>query len=130
MSKVDFAEELKKRTKKFAIDIINLCKTLPRNNESFIISKQLIRSATLVAANYRAVCRARSDAEFYAKLCIVVEEADECVLWIEMIIETELSTNEKAKNLLKEANEILAIMASSKKTTRISNANRNQQFSN
>ena len=130
MSKIEFAEELKKRTKKFAIDIINLCKTLPRNNESFIISKQLIRSATSVAANYRAVCRARSDAEFYAKLCIVVEEADECVLWIEMIIETELSTNEKAKILLKESNEILAIMASSKKTTRISNTSRNQQFSN
>ena len=127
MSKIDFADEFKKRTKKFAIDIINLSKTFSRTNESFIISKQLIRSATSVAANYRAVCRARSDAEFYSKLCIVVEEADECVLWIEMIIETEISNTEKSTTLLREANEILAIVARSRKTMK---ERTNQQLTN
>lgn len=126
MSKIDFAEKFRKRTKKFAVDIINHCKSFPRNNESFIISKQLIRSATSVAANYRAVCRARSSAEFYAKICIVVEESDECVLWIEMIIETEISNTEKSKILLKEANEILAIVASSKKTVKQTNDKNNR----
>jgi four helix bundle protein len=72
------AEILKQRTKQFAIRNIKLFKALPNNDESKIIGKQLLRSATSVAANYRAVCRARSDAEFHSKLSIVVEEIDEC----------------------------------------------------
>ncbi|MES2762003.1 MAG: four helix bundle protein [Bacteroidota bacterium] len=79
---LNFAEEFKTKTKKFAIDIIIFCKSLPKSDEGFIIKKQLIRSATSVAANYRAVCRARSDAEFFSKLSIVVEEADESVFWM------------------------------------------------
>ena len=75
--KVDFAEKIKTRTKQFALETIKLYKHLPKDYEAKMIGKQLLRSATSVAANYRAVCRARSDAEFYSKLCIVVEEADE-----------------------------------------------------
>lgn len=73
----NFAEVFKNRTKKFAADIIKYTQGFHKNEESYIIKKQLIRSATSVASNYRAVCRARSDAEFFSKLCIVVEEADE-----------------------------------------------------
>ena len=71
------AEELKYRTKQFAILIITFCRSFPKNEEAVIIKRQIIRSATSVAANYRAVCRARSDAEFFSKLSIVVEEADD-----------------------------------------------------
>lgn len=115
---MDFATELKNRTKKFALDIINHHKTLPKTDEAIIISKQLLRAAFSVAANYRAVCRGRSDAEFYSKLCIVVEEADESVFWLELLIESEIKNTTETNKLLKEANEILAIMAKSKKTTK------------
>ncbi|MGH9789756.1 MAG: four helix bundle protein [Candidatus Acidiferrales bacterium] len=77
------AEELKKRTKQFAIRVIKLFRSLPKTEEARIIGRQLLRSATSVAANYRAVCRARSKPEFIAKLGLVVEEADESALWLE-----------------------------------------------
>lgn len=114
----NFAEEFKARTKKFAVDIIIYCKSLPKSEESFIIKKQLIRSATSVAANYRAVCRARSDAEFFSKLSIVVEEADETVFWLEMIQEAEISKNKQTVTLNNEATEILKIVAKSRKTVK------------
>ena len=114
----NFAEEFKARTKKFAVDIIIYCKSLPKSEESFIIKKQLIRSATSVAANYRAVCRARSDAEFFSKLSVVVEEADETVFWLEMIQEAEISKNKQTVTLYNEATEILKIVAKSRKTVK------------
>lgn len=113
---INFAEEFKARTKKFAVDIIIYCKSLPKSDEAFIIKKQLIRSATSVAANYRAVCRARSDAEFFAKLSIVVEEADESVFWIEIIKDAEISDTKETISILKEATEILKIVSKSRKT--------------
>lgn len=113
---INFAEEFKARTKKFAVDIIIYCKSLPKSDEAFIIKKQLIRSATSVAANYRAVCRARSDAEFFSKLSIVVEEADESVFWIEIIKDAEISNTKETTSILKEATEILKIVAKSRKT--------------
>jgi four helix bundle protein len=76
------AEELKIRTKRFAVTVITFCRTLPKDEEFTIIKKQLIRSATSTVANYRAVCRARSDAEFFSKLSIVVEEADETLFLV------------------------------------------------
>lgn len=112
----EFSDEFKKRTKLFAISIIHLSKAFPKIDEAFIIKKQLLRSAFSVASNYRAVCRARSDAEFYSKLCIVVEEADETVFWLELLIESEIYTGNEINRNLKEANEILAIVAKSKKT--------------
>jgi four helix bundle protein len=116
MNKIEFAEEFKSRTKKFAIDIILLTKSFPKSSEAYIISKQIIRSATSVASNYRAVCRARSSAEFYSKICIVVEEADETLFWLEVISEANILNSELVQQLMKEANEILSITATSKRT--------------
>ena len=113
---INFAEEFKARTKKFAVDVIIYCKSLPKSDEAYIIKKQLIRSATSVAVNYRAVCRARSDAEFFSKLSIVVEEADESVFWLEIIKDAEISNTKETSSILNEATEILKIVAKSRKT--------------
>ena len=113
---INFAEEFKARTKKIAVDVIIYCKSLPKSDEAFIIKKQLIRSSTSVAANYRAVCRARSDAEFFSKLSIVVEEADESVFWLEIIKDAEISNTKETSSILNEATEILKIVAKSRKT--------------
>jgi four helix bundle protein len=113
------ADKLKLRTKNFAVEIVKYYRNLPKTEEAKIIGKQLLRSATSVAANYRAVCRARSDAEFFAKLSIVVEEADETLLWLEIIIESELIKDDKTKQLYQEALEILSIMAASRKTIKL-----------
>jgi len=89
-TKEEFADWFRRRTKKFAIDVIKFCKGLPQNTASRAISYQIIKSSTSVADNYRAVCRARSGKEFYAKLCITVEEANESEFWMDMIIGAEL----------------------------------------
>lgn len=112
------SEELKKRTKRFAIRIVKMFRCLPKTEEAKIIGRQVLRSGTSVAANYRAVCRARSTAEFIAKMGIVVEEADETVFWLELLVETEIVPEVKMKELLLEANEILAIFAASQRTAR------------
>jgi four helix bundle protein len=112
----NFSEKLKQRTKQFAIEILKYSKGFNKTDESYIIKKQLLRSAFSIAANYRAVCRARSNAEFVSKLSIVVEEADECVFWIELSVDAEIISKEKSNIILKEANEILAIMSKSRKT--------------
>jgi four helix bundle protein len=108
--------ELKQRTKQFALKLINLVGLLPRSIEGQVIGKQLIRSATSVGANYRAACRSRSKAEFIAKLGIVEEEADETAYWLELIIEGGLLELKNAERILREANEIVAIMAASRKS--------------
>ncbi len=106
--------ELQKRTKKYTLRIIKLVKALPRTIEAKTIANQLIRSGTSVGANYRAVCRARSRAEFISKLGIVIEEADESAFWIEILIESNTLKEDLVKNLLKETNELIAIMVASK----------------
>ncbi|MBK0404617.1 four helix bundle protein [Adhaeribacter sp. BT258] len=116
-TKVNFADTFKKRTKKFALDVIHFSKALPRTDESLIIKRQLLRSATSVAANYRAVCRARSAAEFHSKLSIVVEEADESLFWLEIISEAEIINNANTMALQKEITEILSVMATARKNT-------------
>jgi len=108
--------ELLERTKQFALRIFKLVGALPQPIQGRAVAAQLIRSGTSVAANYRAACRARSKPEFVAKLGVVEEEADETAFWLELIIETELLGAAKVKPLLTEAGEIVAIMASSKKT--------------
>lgn len=118
-TKVEFAESLQRRTKNFAVDVIKMYRKLPKNEEARIIGRQLLKSATSVAANYRAACRARSTKEFYAKLSIVVEEADESIFWMEILTESEIYSVEK--ELLKEGNEILAVMAKSRKTLKNGN---------
>jgi four helix bundle protein len=108
--------ELLDRTKQFAVRIFTLVGALPRTIQGKAVAAQLIRSGTSVAANYRAACRARSKAEFIAKLGVVEEEADESASWLELIIETALLSSARVRPLLIEAGEIVAMMASSKKT--------------
>jgi four helix bundle protein len=108
--------ELLERTKQFALRIFKLFGALPQTIQGRAVAAQLIRSGTSVAANYRAACRARSKPEFVAKLGVVEEEADESAFWLELIIETELLSARKVEPLLAEAGEIVAMMASSKKT--------------
>ena len=105
--------ELKKRTKQFALRILKLVAALPNTVEGRAIASQLVRSGTAVAANYRASCRGRSKAEFIAKIGTVEEEADESAFWMELIIEGSLLPAAKVGPLLKEANELVAIMAAS-----------------
>jgi four helix bundle protein len=112
------ADELKSRTKQFAIRIVKMFRSLPKTDEARIIGKQVLRSGTSVAANYRAVCRSRSKAEFIAKLGVVVEEADETVFWLELLVETGIVQQERMDNLLREGNEHLAIFAASQYTAK------------
>ncbi len=107
------ANELKKRTKLFALRILKLA-ALPPSIEGKTIKGQLVRAGTSVGANYRAACRGRSRAEFIAKIGVVEEEADESAFWLELIIETGLLKETRVKPLLDEANEITKIMASSR----------------
>lgn len=109
-------DELKTRTKLFALRIIKLVKALPRSVEGRAIGNQIIRSGASVAANYRASCRARSKSEFISKIGIVLEEADETVLWLELITEAGLLPSKRVETLLLEANELVAIMVATRKT--------------
>ena len=122
MNALDKADALKERTKQFAIRIVAVSRALPRSREADVIGKQLLRSGTAVAANYRAVCRARSRAEFISKMSIVVEEADETVFWLELLGDTGLSPAAKLTLLLKEANELVAICAASLRTAKYNNS--------
>lgn len=115
---VNQAEELKLRTKQFAIRIVKLFRSLPKTEEGRVIGKQVLRSGTSVAANYRAVCRSRSKAEFIAKIGIVVEEADETAFWLELLVETGIVQQNRMDSLLSEANELLAIFAASQHTAK------------
>jgi len=112
------AEELRQRTKNLALRIIRMSQQLPRSREADVIARQLIRCATSTAANYRAACRARSHPDFYAKLCIVLEEADETLFWLEMLSDSGIVSVAKLRDLSKEANELVAIFATSRSTAR------------
>ncbi len=116
--------ELKRRTKQFGLRVMKLVGALPENSVGRAIGSQLIRSGTSVGANYRAVCRGRSKAEFIAKLGIVVEEADESAYWLELIIEGDLLGANLVEPLLQEANELTAIMVASRKSAQQSIENR------
>ena len=110
--------QMKKRTKDFAKGIISLCRILPNNREGRLIGDQLFRSGTSLAANYRAACRGRSKAEFVSKLSIVLEEADESLFWLEIIHEMNISKAPEVHTLIKESDELVAIVVSSIKTVR------------
>lgn len=109
-------QELKARTKAFAVRIIKLAGSVPRDQSTQIISRQMLRSATSVGANYRAACRARSRADFAAKLAIAEEEADETLYWLELLTESGLVNSERLKGLMKEADELVAIITAARKT--------------
>lgn len=111
-------DNLKDRTKKFALRVIQLVEALPKGKTPDVIGRQLLRSGTSVAANYRAACRARSTADFISKMGLVEEEADESIFWMELLIDAKLVDAEQLKDLMAEANEILAITVSSIKTAK------------
>ena len=112
-------EELRERTTAFAVEVVKFCCLLRRQPEARHIADQLIDSATSAASNYRSACRARSHREFVSKLGIAVEEADESVGWLDIIIRAELKTDEAPRALLREAGEVLAILAASRRTAQL-----------
>ncbi len=111
-------DELRDRTKRFAVRIVKLVRAMPHTLDAQVIGKQLLRSGTSVAANYRAACRARSKAEFIAKLGVVVEEADETVFWLELVAEAEIVPRARIQEVTKEANELFAIFVRSQLTAK------------
>jgi four helix bundle protein len=111
-------EQLRDRTKAFALRIIRLYRSLPYQTDTQVLGKQLLRCGTSVAANYRAVCRARSKAEFVARIGIAAEEADEAVLWLELLIESGVLKTDMTEDLLKEARELAAILTASRQTAK------------
>ena len=114
--KPSFNDQFRKQTKKFSIDVILMCQLLQRNTINFVIINQLVKSATSVAANYRAACRARSEAEFFSKMSVVVEEADETQLWLEIILEAEIDNSEIRQKLYDEISELVRVFAKARKT--------------
>jgi len=111
-------ENLKIRTKRFALDVIRLVETLPRDRVSDVLCRQLLRSGTSVGANYRAACRAKSPADFISKLGTVEEEADESGFWMELLTESGKAEPDRMKPMMQEANELLAIVVASINTTK------------
>ena len=109
MDKIEKIEAFKQRTKGLALRVIRLFQSLPKTDEARIIGKQLLRCATSVAANYRAACRARSEAKFFSKISIVIEEADETLFWLELLQEAEIISAAKLKALLDEYTEVVKI---------------------
>jgi len=111
-------EQLLDRTKKFAVRTVQLFRSLSRAPEAQVLGKQLLRSATSVAANYRAACRSRSRAEFVSKIGVVVEEADETAFWIEFLSDAGIVKKERVGELLKEAQGLTAIFTASRHTAK------------
>ena len=109
-------QEVKQRTKTFALRILDLADALPRTRSGNVIAGQIVRSGTSVAANYRALCRAKSRADLVNKTSIVEEEADESCFWLELLIDRGLLALRRVQPLLKEANELTAIFVASRKT--------------
>jgi four helix bundle protein len=110
--------DLELRTRRFALDAIRFCSGLPRRVEFQVIAKQLLRSATSVGANYRSAQRARSRADFIAKLAIVEEEADESVYWMQLLMDLSCGPRPELERLLDEARQLVAIFVASRKTAK------------
>jgi four helix bundle protein len=111
-------QNLKDRTKKFALDVIKLVEALPSDRTSDVLGRQLLRSGTSVGANYRAACRAKSPADFVSKMGIVEEEADESTFWMEILVDSGKLPALKAQSLMQEGNELVGIAVSSINTAR------------
>ena len=111
-------ENLKDRTKNFALRIIRMVEALPKSKTADVIGRQLLRSGTSVGANYRSACRAKSSADFIHKMSIVEEEADESLFWMELLIEGKLMHEQQIKELSAEAKELLAITIASIRTVK------------
>lgn len=115
--------ELEKRTKQFHINVIKLCKDLPKNTAGFETGRQIIRSAGSVGSNYRATKRAKSTADFIYKIEVVLEESNESLYWLEIIKESELLNNKLLNELILEANELTAIFTATDKTAKANKRN-------
>jgi four helix bundle protein len=111
-------EEMKRRTKQFALRVVRLVETLSRGRTADVLGRQLLRSGTSVGANYRAACRAKSTADFISKMGTVEEEADESLYWMELLVEAGIVKAERLEPLMKEGNEILAITVASINTAK------------
>lgn len=111
-------DELKQRTKRFALQVIKLVETLPTKQTAKIIGGQLLRAGTSVGANYRASCRAKSSKDFISKMGTVEEELDESMYWMELLVESKILASDKTEALMKESDELLAITVTSIKTAR------------
>ncbi len=111
-------DELKKPTKEFALRVVRMCEALPNSKAGDILGRQVLRSATSVAANYRAACRGKSRTDFIAKMGIVEEEADESAFWLEMISDGKLLPASRTREFLAEAGELTAIAVASIRTAR------------
>jgi four helix bundle protein len=112
------SEVLKDRTRGFALRIVSMYRALPRTEEARIIGKQVLRSGTSIGANYRAACRARSRAEFVAKLGIVLEESDETAFWLDLLRDAGIFPEAKLRDLTREANELVSIFVASMRTAK------------
>lgn len=110
------AKELRDRSQRFALDVSRFCDMLPRDPRTQDIARQLHDSAHSAAMNYRAVCRARSDAEFIAKICITLEEADEAEGWLDTLLKAGKARGVEAERLLNEATQLVKIFSASKRT--------------
>src|SRR5205809_7251702 len=108
--------EMKQRAKQFALRVLKLADALPKTRSGNVIAAQLVRSGTSVAANYRALCRAKSRADFINKASIVEEEADESWFWLELVVDAESLRGKRVHPLLQEANEITAMLVATRKT--------------
>lgn len=115
---IDKHQQLKDRTKMFALRVIKMSEVLPRTRAANVITNQILRSATSMAANYRAVGCARSKAEFIAKLGVVLEEADETVFWLEMLADSGIVPAKRIGEMLNEANQLVLIFSASRKTAK------------
>lgn len=111
-------QAFKQRTQRLALQVIELVEALPRGRTADVIGRQLLRCATSVGANYRSACRGKSTADVLAKLAIVEEEADETIYWLELLVQAEISSSDKVRPLIKEADEIVAMTVASIKTLR------------
>ena len=111
-------DDLKLRTMAFALRVVNLVNSLPKSEAGRVIGRQLLRCGTSVGANYRAACRAKSRADFIAKMGIVEEECDETLYWMDLLIQSRIIKEQLLTDLKKEANEILSITIASIKTAR------------
>jgi four helix bundle protein len=121
-------EELKSRTKDFALRVVKVFRSLPNSAEARVIGHQMLRSGTSVAANYRAACRARSRADFISKLGIVEEEIDETGFWLEFLVDTGIVRRQRMNALIDEAKELTAIFGASRRTAKA--GNRQSEFGN
>jgi four helix bundle protein len=111
------AQELRDRSQRFALDVIQFCDTLPKDRRTQEVAGQLQDASTSTWMNYRAACRARSNAEFIAKLCVTVEEADEAQGWLQLLVESRKTNSPESQRLLRESTELLKIFAASKRTS-------------